>query len=280
MYYSQANKAIEGVNPADALLITEGLKQEYGIDLGVVPGYTLRRRLAIALSALRCPAAADLLWMCNVDRSNLGHFLDSLYPSENEFFRDHEVWTLLKTTILPSAVKNKNISIAFFDSISGETLYSMAILLHEYFQDVRVEMHLFSPSDHSIARMKSGYLRNKKMEMGFQNYQLVSGKKDFYTYFSCYKGIYTFNTEHINSVDYHTIGLPDFGGDGHFDIIFSRNKFMFYRREILPALYEKLVRSLNPNGYLVMGLQDWKPDNNSGLSSYSSGFRHIYMKRS
>jgi chemotaxis methyl-accepting protein methylase len=280
MYNSQANKAIEGLSPSDVLLITEGLRQEYGIDLGVIPDYTLRRRLSLSLSALRCPTATDLLWMCQIERSNLGHFLDSLYPSENEFFRDHEVWTLLKASILPSYLKSKNISIAFFDSISGETLYSMAILLHEFFPDARVAMHLFSPSDQSIARMKSGYLRNKKMELGFQNYQLVSGKKDFYSYFSCYKGIYTFNTDYIKTVEYHKTGLPDYKPEGTFDIIFARNKFMFYRREMLSGLCDKLTRSLNPNGILILGVQDWKPDNASGLNYYSSGFRHIYTKKS
>ncbi len=96
---------------------------------------TLKRRLELRLSATRSKNYRDYLVYLNRDPSESYKFLDTLFITVTDFFRDRGVFSYLEKRVLPdmiedvAAEKGQELSVWSIGCSKGQEPYSLAMIL-------------------------------------------------------------------------------------------------------------------------------------------------------
>ena len=99
---------------------------------------TIFRRINRRMSLIKCKSYSDYLLVLEKEPQEIGLLFQDLLLSYTHFFRDPNIFDLLKKKVFPKLVKNhsarKPIRIWIPGCSTGEEVYSMAISLFEFLE--------------------------------------------------------------------------------------------------------------------------------------------------
>ena len=190
---------------------------------------------------------------------------EAMTPSETAFFRDHATFRHFREQLLPSlAAKRGGEPVRVWSNAcaAGQEIYSLAMIADEErgrLGGVRVELFGSDLSDASLTKAQAGLYTQFEVQRGLPIKLLLR-------YFERNDEMWQATPALRQMVRWRRINLlADLSQLGQFEVIFCRYVTGLFDRDTRVSVLNKLISSLQPGGYLVLGL-DERADECAGLS--------------
>ena len=219
---------------------------------------SFKRRLERIIEAQNLKYADVLITKLRDNSEFFEQFLDDLATPSTEMFRDPSLWRILRDELLPALVRDSNSALKIWlpNSVSGDELFSLVIVLHELNLLGKVQIYVSSLSRKSIENIQSGLLPAAKLELSSDNYIRANGTGEFANYFKTVNGTTYRDTSLIKDVVFTRQDLslePPIQG---IKCVLFRNKMIYYNQTLQSRVLKKLYNSMFPGGYLIIGAKE------------------------
>ncbi len=194
------------------------------------------------------------------DRSGdeLVHLIDNVSTNFTSFFRENSHFEILKSTVLPTFVKEgrgRSKEILFWSSASssGEEPYTMAMVVDDFVSQhpgIRYRIMATDISTRVLAQAKRGVYADERVAkvpkpLLKRYFQKGVGSSDGYV---------KVKEDLRRMVHFDRFNLMgDFPWREAIDVIFCRNVMIYFNRETQQELVNKFHQALTPGGYLFIG---------------------------
>jgi chemotaxis methyl-accepting protein methylase len=210
----------------------------------------LKRRLRLRLMATKTRTYSDYIRYLQANPSECDLFVNDLTIGYTRFFRDPDVFSFLKETILPELLSSRRwVRIWSAGCATGEEPYSVAILVHEMLKqqvdDCRVSIYASDLDRTALAKAKSGEYGSRMVE-GVEERLLDR-------YFEFDDGRYRVKDFVRQLVHFEEQDLATSPRHRNLDVILCRNVTIYFSGEIQHRIYMNFYDSLRSGGYLITG---------------------------
>lgn len=201
----------------------------------------------------------DLLINKLIDSSDfLDVFIYETAVPSSEMFRDPSLWRLLREEILPhlAGESSQPVKIWLPNSVSGDELYTLAIVLHEINLSHKFQIYVSALSDKSIEVIKSGVINQSKLEISTDNYIRANGSSVFSDYFCDDKGMISRKTDLIKNV---TFLKQDISLDNYpqaIKLVLYRNKMIYFNQVLQWKVVKNITQAMVTNGQFIIGTKE------------------------
>lgn len=229
------------------------IREERGFNIHLYKDKCLRRRIAVRMRARGETTYGGYVDLLARDAGEYDLLLDALTINVTRFFRNQEVWAMIEEEVIPGlfagAAGPRRVWSA--GCASGEELYSVSILLHEWARRHRrsremERFHLLGTdidrgSLAAAARGSFGELSMGEVPEALRGRWFSAGPP-FHLHEAVRAGV---RFEHRDLIS-------DAAEQGQ-DLILCRNVIIYLDRSIQEALFDRFFAALAPGGYLVLG---------------------------
>jgi len=251
----------------DVLTFFKLLKDNLGIDLNPDKEYLLITRLTPLSRANDFEnLSAYLKALCTNPMSDLHvQAFEAMTTKETLFFRDAHPFEALKTVIFPKIIEakqiTKQINVWSAASSTGQEAYSLSMLLHDEFPQLRnwnISILGTDISDFALNKARSGIYSKMEVERGLSTKQIfdhfVKQKDNTYVINEVIKSKVSFQPLNLNS---NWMGMPKF------DLILMRNVLIYFNQDTKMNILKKVYPLLSENeGCLMLGASESILENN------------------
>lgn len=183
--------------------------------------------------------------------------VEELTIGETYFFRNPRQFEVLHKDILPTLAEDnphRRLRIWSAACASGEEPYSLAILLHELNLLERAEILATDVSREALKRARIGRYRQWSLRDDYQAWTARYLKHDGAQYVldPVIKGQVQFAYHNLAGEQETDV----ISGTPQWDLILCRNVLIYFDRETVTRVADRLYRSLLPNGWLLLGAAD------------------------
>lgn len=257
-----------------------GVARRYGVDLTGYSRISLMRRVShftkksgIQFSELKPRVLGD--------QSFFQRFLNDISVSVTEFFRDPPVFFTVVKRVLPYLAHLPYLKIWHAGCATGQEVFSLAILLHEAKLLSRSTIYATDINHNSILTARQGIYEKKELLRSASSYKKSGGLYDLSDY-------YTEKYEHIrfcrflrNRIAFAEHELVSQATLAEINVLFCRNVFIYFDRELQKKVIKKFSDSVVPGGFLVLGTSESLQfvDDQSSFENYFLPHR-IYRRKS
>ena len=237
----------------------------------------VKKRLARHMLEMGCKNIDEYIEIIEKDREVHIQFERLMTVSISRFFRDRKLWEIMRGEILPLMLEKKNQMVKVWSAgcASGEEVYSFKILWEEKrksFKNVPGLNLLASDMNPAyLDRAKAGvYSRSSMREvpdeiMSVYFNQTVNGK-------------YVLKSRAKMGIEWQVHHLLSDPPEIAFDLIFLRNNLLtYYADEVIVPAVGKMVDSLTPKGFLIIGSHERMPFERADLSQWGDS-TYIYQR--
>ena len=266
--------------------ILEELKKERGVDFSGYRSSMLERRTQKRMFETNNNPDEYLKYLKETP-SELDNLIDVFTINVSGFFRDPLIYEYIKKKILPQLFLKKKrkkenfIRIWSAGCALGEEPYSIAIMLNEFLkkEDLRMNISIIATDIDKKALLRAAE----------GNYGINSVRNVMYgilnEYFIKEGNKFKLNSEIIDMVQFSYYDLLDNNNSvppdsifGDFDLVFCRNVLIYFTKDSQERIFSKLHRSLNKNGFLILGNAEIPSGGFINRLSRENKLCKIYMK--
>lgn len=238
------------------------LKDQRGFDFSGYRTSMLNRRVQKRIYATKSNSLEEYIEHLNHHPEELDKLIDVFTINVSRFFRNSLSFEYIRKFILPDLFLTKakkddyNLRIWSAGCSFGEEPYSIAIIINEFLrkEESSIKLNIFAIDIDKKALKRAsigsyGFDSIKEIKYGiFQEYFKTVGDK--YMLDDEIKKMVQFSF--YDMLDKKHLVPPDsiFGG---FDIVLCRNLLIYFNPDFQKIIFDKLYKSLNPNGYLILG---------------------------
>ena len=267
--------------------ILELLKEQRGFDFTGYRESMLERRVQKRVYDTNSKNLDDYRRYLDRYPNELDNLIDVFTINVSRFFRNPFYFEYISKIIIPeifAAKANKNdnsLRIWSTGCSFGEEPYSIAIIINEFLrkEEASINLNIFATDIDKNALTKAS--------AGIYDLNSVNEVKIgiFNKYFTEEEDRFKVNPEIKKMVQFSFFDLLDkksfvppdsiFGG---FDIVFCRNVLIYFNTEYQKTIFNKLYRSLNTNGYLILGEVEVPVEGFKHKFKRENNFCKIYRK--
>jgi len=232
------------------------LENESGIVLGDNKQYLVASRLRKIMQDADLGDLKDLLSKVRINSRLKERVIDAMTTNETLWFRDKHPYRILKEVMFPELISQKKSSVRIWSAAcsSGQEPYSMSMMVEEYNRSNpskrlnQVQIVASDLSSEILDQAKRGCYEKLALARGLDD----DLQRRYFT--SNADGSWAVNRDIKSRVEFRSQNLlASYSSLGKFDIIFCRNVLIYFSAEQKKDILTRLARSLNPNGYLVIG---------------------------
>ncbi len=262
--------------PEEQKILAQYVYSLCAIALDDSKGYLIESRLASIVEDTGSGSYSALVLRAKSDSSRKieRRIVDAITTNETFFFRDTTPFDLLRHKIIPDLIDRRartgssRIRIWSAACSTGQELYSIAILLKELLGDpdlYGVRLMGTDISDDAVARASRGIFSPIEISRGLTDAQRTK-------YFNPAAGGWQIRDEIRAMASFKKMNLmTDVSALGRFDVIFCRNVAIYFTERDRIALFGRMERALDPDGYLVIGAME----SLNGLCPQFQSKRHL-----
>jgi chemotaxis protein methyltransferase CheR len=244
------------VTPLDYDYFRKLLKERSGLVLSADKQYLVESRLLPLARKAGLAGLSELVE--SLKRPNaeplVVEVVEAMMTNESFFFRDKIPFDHFRNTIMPGLMATraaqKRIRIWCAAASTGQEPYSLAMCLKELGQAVagwRVDILATDLSTEVLEKAKAGVYSQFEVQRGLPIQLLVK-------YFTQVGECWQIASDIRAMVQFKPFNLlNEFGQLGMFDLIFCRNVLIYFDQETKVGILERMARSLDRDGYLVLG---------------------------
>ncbi|RLA18690.1 MAG: protein-glutamate O-methyltransferase CheR [Gammaproteobacteria bacterium] len=255
----QQEKSLE-LTPGAYSAFAAYLKDSSGISLGDSKQYLVKNRLSTVLRDSEYNALTDLvdaLGRGTAPASVQAAILDVMTTNETFWFRDKSHFEILKSRVFGKL--GSSIKIWSAACSSGQEPYSISLYFEEYLREQMARSHqnvqilATDISEKIVTDARAAIYGNMSLSRG-----MPEDLKE--RYFKQYRDDWKLDSSLTSRVRFQQFNLlKSFDSLGRFDIIFIRNVLIYFPDEIKRTVLERMVRVLNPGGYLFLSSTESLP---------------------
>ncbi len=243
-------------------LLAKFIYDRSGINLGDNKKELVKARLMKRIKFLRLESFRDYYEYLMADSTGeeIVKMLDAISTNVTSFFREKQHFKYLYSSALAEITstklsqKSNRIRIWSSACSSGEEPYTIAMIIHEFFQSLAGwDMKLLATdiSTAALSLAKEGVYDREKTRI----IPLTYLEKYFTKVFKDSRIVYEVSQKLKDLIAFRRLNLMDeyFPFNGKFDIIFCRNVMIYFDKQTQEKLVNKFYRYLEPGGYLFIG---------------------------
>lgn len=248
-------EAEHAADPEDGLsAFLERLFWDRGWDFRNYKKSSIRRRIAIRLNACNSSSYREYFNILRSNPDEYARLFSALTIKVTEFFREHEVFDLLKEVIPSKALGTDELRAWCCGCAYGNEAYSLAIFIAESSGLRKLRSTKIFATDISEDAIDFGRKATYREDMMQNVSDSIRGKYFFQTQ-DGYKVKYNIR----NSIRFGLLNIVKDPPISKIDIIFCRNLLIYFDRDLQKKVFEKLDYALNPGGVLVLGKAEALP---------------------
>lgn len=239
-------------------MILKKIFEARGVDFKGYRPKCIQRRV---LTRMRVTGAKNYQEYMIVLKNNPNEYeklFNALTINVTEFFRDPEIYDILRYKVLPEIIAakekrgRKTIRIWSAGSSDGQEAYSVAILLHEIlgnrlFKDFVVHIHGTDIDEDCLKRAQEGVYTAKPY---FKSVSLPILRK-YFTFIGGDRYAVSDKLRIITKFKRHDLALDK--PLTCMDLILCRNVLIYFSRELQFKVFENFHKALFKDGYLILG---------------------------
>jgi chemotaxis protein methyltransferase CheR len=243
------------VTPPEYEYLRKLLRDHSGLDLSDDKQYLIESRLLPLLRKAGIPGIAELVQKVKGGSTALTtQVVEAMTTNETFFFRDKSPFDHFRDSIMPEMLQarasRRSIRIWCAAGSTGQEPYSLAICLKEMSSALtgwRVEILASDISQEVIEKSKAGIYSQFEVQRGLPIQMLVK-------YFRQNGELWQVNADIRAMVQHRQLNLlHDFSHLGMFDVIFCRNVLIYFDQDTKIGILNRLARTSEPDGFLVLG---------------------------
>jgi chemotaxis protein methyltransferase CheR len=231
--------------------------KKLGLDCSYYRESYLRRRFEIRIRAQGMKSYWDYVKLLGTNANEYERLIKDLTVNYTKFFRDPDVFTYFKATILKNLLeKKKNIRIMSAGCSSGEEPYTLSIILNEALgvkiSDYTISIYAVDIDGKSLAKAEGAvYEGNEVSDLG---------KPYLDKYFTQTENTYQVKDDVKRLVHFGKGDLTQELTHRWLDVIFCRNVFIYFDKPAQAKILTRFHQALQTNGYLIIGKSEIIPD--------------------
>ncbi len=193
---------------------------------------------------------------CKIVLNNKDHF-DKMFKylsiNVTEFFREAEHLKLFREKVVPYLNSFSHIKIWCAGCSSGESPYSMSIILEEEGILDKCQIYATDFNNRILSYAKNGLFEIDDLEQTELNYQKSGGTKKFQNYF-LKKGKYFKIKKRLKKhILFFNHNLAIDGVMNEFQLIVCKNVIIYFDDKLKERVFNLFYDSLEYNGFLILG---------------------------
>ncbi len=257
-------------------LFRDLIEKECGIAIGNEKAYLLETRLSKLLAENCCDNFSQFYAKTKSDLALKNKIIDAMTTNETLWFRDNSPYITLKEHLFPQFAEQvrkgekKQVRIWSAACSSGQEPYSMSIIAHEAARLGKGNELIQGGLSITATDLSSSVLFIAKTGR-YDPISISRGMPDDLRdrYFKQEGRVYVLDQSIKQMVQFQQMNLlKPFDGMGKFDIVMLRNVAIYFSAEFKTALFKKIAKILNPDGYLFLGASE-------SLYGYSDDFTRL-----
>ena len=244
------------MTPLDYEFLRKLLKERSGLDLSPDKQYLVESRLVPLARKVGLAGISDLVQRMKAGSAEAltSDVVEAMTTNETFFFRDKMPFDHLKDTMMPALLQargaRRSLRIWCAASSTGQEPYSIAMCLKELGPAVagwKVDIVATDLSQGVLEKSKAGIFSQFEVQRGLPIQLLVK-------YFAQVGDMWQLNPDIRSMVQHRQLNLlQDFAHLGTFDIIFCRNVLIYFDQDTKTAIFERLARVIEGDGFMVLG---------------------------
>ncbi len=244
------------MTPLDYEFLRKLLKDRSGLDLSADKQYLVESRLVPLARKVGLSGISELVQKMKSGSAEAvtSDVVEAMTTNETFFFRDKTPFDHLKDTMLPALLQaraaRRTLRIWCAASSTGQEPYSIAMCLKELGAALagwKVDIVATDLSQGVLEKSKAGIFSQFEVQRGLPIQLLVK-------YFTQVGDMWQLNADIRAMVQHRQLNLlQDFTHLGSFDIIFCRNVLIYFDQDTKVAIFERLARVIEGDGFLVLG---------------------------
>lgn len=221
--------------------------------------YLVETRLAPLVRQLGVDSLTDLVTRLRAPGSNglATQVVEALLTQETSFFRDVAPFESLRKSVIPDLIgrraNERALAIWCCASSTGQEIYSLAMLLHEHFPELRTWNVLLLATDLSreaLERARAGNYHQIEVNRGLPARLLIK-------YFRQQGTRWQLTEEIRNLVEFRELNLSQpWPFLPRMDLILNRNVMIYFDVAMKKSILSRMARILRPDGYLLLGASE------------------------
>lgn len=241
----------------EVALLLSALKERYGYDFRDYARASLKRRLMELKRYFQVEHLSDLIPSMLYDDAVAQTVINSISVPTSEFFRDAQVWKLVRDRVLPQLNTFPRINIWQIGCGRGEETYTLAILLHEagLLKKTRIFTSDINPA--FLQEARAGHWSARRMEGWRESYRQSGGTGDFDSYFDSHLGNageeVAIRPELKHSIEYVQHNLVEDEVFKEVQFVVCRNVLIYFSDTLQERVLRLCSRSMERGGYLLLG---------------------------
>ena len=269
-------------NDREYKFLLDKIMRNTNIDFSEYRPHLLKRRVQHRLRIAGCDSYWDYVSLLNKEPSEYDKLIESLTIKESYFFRDTNVFELLKNEIIPEIIHQKQVDGANEIRVwscgmaHGQEAYSIAILLCEALggrmKDFDIRISATDIDKDALEEAPWGSydkraLRNMASHLLFK-------------YFTRVQDRYVVSDRVRVLVDFHrhdiVLGLEK----RDMDLVLCRNLLIYFEKGLQEKTVRNLHSALNPGGFLILGKSETLPERVRGHFEIIDLAERVYRENS
>jgi chemotaxis protein methyltransferase CheR len=234
-------------------LMLSALKERYGYDFNGYARASLKRRLQELTKYFDIEHLSELIPEMLHDEAVAQTVINSISVPTSEFFRDPQVWKIIREVVMPQLNSFPRINIWQVGCGRGEEIYTLAILLHE--AGLLKKSRIFT-SDINPAFLKDardGCWPRHRLAGWRESYQNSGGINVFDNYFEDREDEIAIRPELKKSIEFVQHNLVEDEVFKEVQFVVCRNVLIYFGDELQDRVLRLCTNSLERGGYLLLG---------------------------
>ena len=263
------------------------LKACRGVDVTSYRPSVMEGKITGRMEAVGCGSTSDYLRYLMTNPGEFELLISALTVNVSRFFRNAMTFEFICNIVLSDIflrkreANDRSVRIWSAGCAAGEEPYSLAILINE---KMETEKEKF---DIGIFATDIDEFILEKAKEGVYSFESVKEVKygHIRKYFSICNDRFKLDSDIINQVNFSKYDLfhpktyaPPESVFGGFDLILCRNVLIYFQSGFQEIIFDKLMRSLSVNGYLVLGKTETLPSRFRQHADVISEYCHVYKK--
>ena len=232
----------------DFVALCELVRQLCGVDLAQYKRNQMERRVRTWTERRGTPDLAEYGKRLRRDPDELDAFLDRVTINVSHLWRHEDQFEILRTKILPELAERRRLKIWSAGCSYGAEAYTIAAICRETIPTVPVEIVGTDLDKRMVARARDGDFTAEDARTVAEShaaapFRAAAGRRLARQARNCKRMV------RFENGDLLRMAVPT----ERYDVVFCRNTVIYFTEEVRDALHARLVKSLSPGGYLVVG---------------------------
>jgi len=234
-------------------LMLRVLKERYGYDFSGYAQASLKRRLQELTRYFDVEHLSELIPEMLYDEAVAQTVINSISVPTSEFFRDPQVWKMIREEVMPQLNSFPWINIWQVGCGRGEETYTLAILLHEAGLSRKVRIFTSDINPAFLDEAREGSWPRHRLAGWRENYQNSGGAQVFDSYFEDREDQIAIRQEFKHLIEFVQHNLVEDDVFKEVQFVVCRNVLIYFGEGLQDRVLQLFTRSLERGGHLLLG---------------------------